>query len=141
MLLRRGGPEELVQGLGLPQGERRPRIRDRSLDLAAVTHDRGVREQARDVAFAEGGDPVGLEALEGRAEAVPLAEDRQPGEARLEALETEPLVDAPLVADRAAPLLVVVGLVPVVGRLPAAVYATSTLTTPSSTTTGYVATG
>ena len=39
-----------------------------------------------------------------------LAQDRQPREARLEALEAEPLVDAALVADRPSPFLVVVAM-------------------------------
>ena len=136
MPLRGGRPEELVQRLRLAQGDGRPRVRDRRLDLAAVADDRGVGEQARDVALAERRDPVGVEALERRPEALALAQDRQPRQARLEALEAEPLVEPALVADRAAPLLVVVGVVPLVGRLPAAFYATSTFTTPSSTTTG-----
>ena len=101
-----------------------------------MTDDRGVGEQAFDVALAERGDAVGLEAFEGGAEALALAEDRQPGQTGLEALEAEPLIQAALVADRPDPLLVVVGVVPLVGGVPAAFYATSTLTTPSSTTTG-----
>jgi hypothetical protein len=106
-----------------------------------VADDRGVCQEAHDVAFAKRRDPVGVEPLEGGPKALPLAQDRQPRQARLEALETEPLVQPPLVPYGTAPLLVVVGVVPLVGRLPAAFYATSTLTTPSSTTTGYVSTG
>ena len=130
-----------MQRLGLAQRDRGLRVRDRRLDLAAMADDRGVRQQPLDVALAERGDTIGLEARECGPEALALAQDRQPGEAGLEALEAEPLVEAALVADRAAPLLVVVGVVPLVGRFPAAFYATSTLTMPSSTTTGYVSTG
>jgi len=136
VVLGRVRPEELVQRRGLAQDHRRPGVRDRRLDLAAVADDRGVGQETLDVALAESGDPVGLEALEGGAEALTLAQDRQPGEAGLEAFEAEPLVEAALVAYRPAPLLVVVGVVPLVGGDPAAFYATSTLTTPSSTTTG-----
>jgi hypothetical protein len=106
-----------------------------------VSDDRGVCQQAHDVAFTERRHPVGVEALEGGPEAFPLAQNRQPGQTRLKPLEAEPLVQPALVADGAAPLLVVVGVVPLVGRFPAAFYATSTFTTPSSTTTGYVSTG
>jgi hypothetical protein len=106
-----------------------------------VAHDRGVCQQPGDVALAERGDPRGLEAFECGPEALALAQDRQPREARLEPFEAKPLVETALVADWTPPFLVVVGVVPLVGRVPAALYVTSTLTTPSSTTTGYVSTG
>jgi hypothetical protein len=101
-----------------------------------VADDRGIVEQPRDVPLAEGGDPVGREPLEGGAEALALAQDRQPGEARLKAFQAESLVEPALVADGAAPLLVVVGVVALVRGVPATLYATSTFTIPSSTTTG-----
>jgi hypothetical protein len=143
VLLGRERPHELRERRLLAQGEGRARVRDRRLDLAAVPDDRLVREQAPDVAVAEAGDPLGIEPLECGAEPFALAQDREPGEPRLEPLETEPLVEAALVTDGAPPLLVVVGEVEGVGRLPAAVYApaTWTFTMPSSTTTGYVSTG
>jgi len=43
-----------------------------------VPHDRGVAEQALDVTLPEGGDPIGVEALEDGTEALALAQDRQP---------------------------------------------------------------
>src|SRR5581483_10029911 len=144
VLGRRIGPEELVQRPLAAERDGRARVRDRRLDLAAVTDDAGVAEQPPDVPLAEAGDRVRVEPGERRAEGLPLAQDRQPGEARLEALEAEPLVQPALVAHRPPPLLVVVGVVRRVGGLPAARdggYATSTFTTPSSTTTGYVSTG
>jgi hypothetical protein len=101
-----------------------------------VAHDRRIREQSVDVVLVERGDPVGVEALERGAKPFALAEDRQPREAGLEAFQAEPLVQAALVAYRPTPLLVVVGDVELVLRVPAALYATSTLTMPSSTTTG-----
>jgi hypothetical protein len=85
-----------------------------------VPHDRCVPEQPLDVSLAEAGDALGIEALERRSERLALAQDRQPGEPRLEAFETEPLVDPALVGDRATPLLVVVGEVSRVARGPAA---------------------
>jgi hypothetical protein len=103
-----------------------------------VPDDRRVGDESLDVALTERGDPVGIEPCECGPEALALAEDGQPAEAGLEPLETEPLVEPPLVADGAAPFLVVVGDVKRVGRLPAADYfsSTSTWTIPSSTVTG-----
>ncbi len=104
-----------------------------------MTDDRGVREQPLDVALSEAGDPFRVEVAKGLPEALALAQDRQPGQPRLEALERQPLVKAPLVPDRPAPFLVVVGEVERIGRLPAAdqgcTSATTTLTIPSRTTT------
>ena len=86
------------------------------------------------------GDRSGSKPANAARKRLALAQDRQPREARLEPLQAEALVDALLVADRAPPLLVVVGVVGRVGGLPAADddggYATSTLTMPSSTKTG-----
>jgi hypothetical protein len=141
MALWRIRPDELVQRLRLAQRNRRTGVRDRGLDLAPVADDPRVREQALDVSLSELRHPVGREPSEGRPERLALPQDRQPGEARLEPLEAQPLVEPLLVPDRATPLLVVVGEVPGVRGLPAAVYATSTRTRPSSTTTGYVSTG
>jgi hypothetical protein len=103
-----------------------------------VTDDRGVAEQPFDVPLVEAGDALGVEPLKCSAECLPLPQDRDPGETRLEALEAEALVDALLGRDRATPLLIVVGVVERIGRLPAAlqVSSTSTSTMPSSTTTG-----
>jgi hypothetical protein len=136
VLVRRIRPEELLQRLRLAQRDRRDGVRDRGLDLAAVADDRRVGEQTRDVVLAECGNPLRLEALEGGAKTLSLAQDGQPRQTGLEAFEAEPFVEAALVADRPAPLLIVVGVVPLVGGFPAAFYATSTFTMPSSTTTG-----
>jgi hypothetical protein len=142
MRLGREAPEQLLERQGLPERDGRPCVRDRRLDLAAVPDDRGIREQALDVAFGECSDAVGIEPLERRAKALALAQDRQPAETGLEALEAEPLVEPALVADGAAPLLVVVGDVERVGRRPTAnklrgyFSSTSTWTIPSSTVTG-----
>jgi len=107
--LRRERPHELGEvDAGLAQRDDGARVRDRRLDLGAVAHDARVGEQPRDVVVAEGGDARGVEVAEGGAERRPLAQDRQPGQARLERLEADPLEDAPLVADGDAPLLVVV---------------------------------
>src|SRR5690606_8441327 len=57
---------------------------------------------------AVGGDLVGVEAVEGAPERLALAQDRRPRQARLERLQREALEEAALVADRHAPLGVVV---------------------------------
>ena len=73
--------------------------------------DPGVVEEADDVAVAEGGDLLRFEPGERPPERVALAEDREPRQSRLEALQAEFLVDAAVVGQRPAPLVVVVGLV------------------------------
>ena len=114
-------PHELVERrAGLAQRERCLRVRDRRLDLAAMADDPGVAEEPLDVAVAEARDALGIEAAEATAERLALAQDRDPGEPRLEALEAQPLVEAALVAYRPPPLLVVVRDVRRVGRRPAA---------------------
>ena len=69
---------------------------------------RGIGEQSLDVAVAEPGNPVEVEAVEGTPERIAFAQDRQPGEPGLKALETELLEKAPVVGDRPAPLGVVI---------------------------------
>ena len=137
---RRVRPDEVVQGRSrLPEGERPARVRDRGLDLPAMPDDSGVAEQPPDVALSEASDAFRVEAGERAPERVALAQDRDPGETRLEAFQADALVEPALVPDRAAPFLVVVGEVQRVARLPAAndrAQSTSTLTTPSSTRTG-----
>src|SRR5438034_1774593 len=79
-------PHELVERRpGLAQRERRPRVRDRGLDLAAMPDDPRVGEQTLDVALAEARDLLGIEAGEGAPECLALAQDRDPREAGLEA--------------------------------------------------------
>ena len=50
-----------------------------------------------------------VEAAEGGPEVFPLAQDREPGQAGLEGFQAQPFEDAPVIADRAPPLLVVIG--------------------------------
>ncbi len=79
------------------------------LDLAAVADDARVAEQPLDVARAHPRHAVEVEAVERVAERFALAQDREPGEPRLEPFEADLLEEAPVFADRKAPLLVVVG--------------------------------
>lgn len=100
--------------LGGDQVDRAARVVDRRFDLAAVAHDAGIAEEARDVALAEGRDPVEVEARKGGTEVLALAQDRQPRQAGLEALEADLLEQPDIVGDRTAPFAVVVD--GVVGR-------------------------
>ncbi len=102
-------PDELRQPLG--QLERRDRVPDRRLDLAAMADDPGVAEQPLDVPLVEVGDPLDRESRERLSKALPLAQDRQPREPGLEALEREQLEQRIVAALLAPPLVVVVGAV------------------------------
>src|SRR5262249_46215581 len=102
-------PEQLVErlaaGMQLPD---RLRVRDRRLDLLAVADDACVVEEPREVGVSVVRDLLELEAVERAAEVLALAQDRQPGETRLEGLEDEPLIEPHLVVQGPAPLTVVV---------------------------------
>ena len=69
-------------------------VGDRRLDLGPVADDPGVGEQALDVALAEPGDALDVEAVERVAEVLALAQDREPREPGLERLQGQLLVDA-----------------------------------------------
>ena len=80
-----------------------------------------VSQQPVDIGGIVAGDLRGIEAVEGASEVVALAQDRQPRQARLEALEAQLLEQPPIVVDRMAPLVVVVRAIQrVAGRPPAA---------------------
>jgi len=83
-------------------------VADGGNDLAPVTHDASVGQQAFDVALPEAGHRRDVEPGEGATKGVALAEDRQPRQPALEPLEAELLEDADLIGDRATPLVVVV---------------------------------
>src|SRR5437764_13879910 len=73
-----------------------------------MAHDAGVCEQPPDVAVAEAGDTLEVEARECRAEVLALPQDREPRQPGLEALQAQLLEQSLLVVDREAPLGVVV---------------------------------
>src|SRR3954451_24628929 len=79
------------------------------MDLEPVANDPGVSHEARDVLGGETRDPGGIESGEGLAVPLTLPQDRRPGEASLRSVQQKLLVPAPIVVDRNAPLLVVVG--------------------------------
>src|SRR5205085_233072 len=70
--------------------------------------DSGVREEPVDVTRGEARHPSDLEVREPPAEVLALAEDRQPAQAALEALEADLLEERAIVARRNAPLRVVI---------------------------------
>ena len=76
-----------------------------------MADDPGVAEQPLDVALVEVGDPLDRETRKRLPKALPLAQDRQPREARLKALEREQLEQRIVAALLASPLVVVVGAV------------------------------
>ena len=81
----------------------------RALDLHAVAHDAGVLHQPLDLLRRVARDLLRLEAVEGAAEVVALAQDGDPGQPGLEAVEHELFVERAVVVFRHAPFLVVIG--------------------------------
>jgi hypothetical protein len=79
-----------------------------------------VLEHARDLRFVVTGNASGVEAVEGFPEIPALAQDRDPAQAGLEAVEDQFLVEGAVVALGDAPLGVVVGDVERVGSGPGA---------------------
>src|SRR4051794_10744914 len=83
-----------------------------------MAHDRGVREEPRDVALVERGDARGIESGERGSEPLALAEDREPRQPALEPLEAQLLQDPHVVDDGASPLVVVIAAVLLGRRTP-----------------------
>src|SRR6266481_5940746 len=81
---------------------------DRALDLQPVAHDAGILHQLLDLFRRVARDFRGLEAVEGAAEIVAFAQDGDPGQPGLEAVENELLVERAVVVFRHAPFLVVI---------------------------------
>ena len=77
-------------------------------DLAAMADDAGIAEQALDILVGEGGDLVEIEAGEGLAKILALAQDGQPGQAGLKTFEADLFEQPAVVGDRPAPFMVVV---------------------------------
>ena len=104
----------------LPQFEGAPGVVDRRVDLAAMPNDPGVLHQPLDVGLVEFGDPLEVEACEGGAEILTLAQDRQPRKAGLEAFKADFLEQARIGVNRTAPFVVVIGEVIVLVVVPEA---------------------
>jgi len=97
------------EATALGEVERDSRQGDRRLDLRAVAHDAGVAHQGFDLGGAVANDRLRREAVKGGAKARALAQDREPGKPRLEAVEDELLEDRPIVPFGHAPFLIVIG--------------------------------
>jgi hypothetical protein len=69
----------------------------------------GSVASALDVALSEARDPLGVEAGEGAAERLALAQDRDPRQASLKAVQNELFKQGPRIALRYAPFLVMIG--------------------------------
>ena len=110
--LRLVGPHEARQAavdvIGLSQTQGCAGVGDGGQDLGPVAHDPRVSQQPVHVLLPEAGHRLRDESGEGLTEGRPLAQDRRPGQARLEGLQAQPLEHAPLIAHRHAPLGVVV---------------------------------
>src|SRR5947207_12620611 len=85
-----------------------------------MTEDARIPEQALHVAGPEVRHPFWYEVGERAPESLTLAENRQPREPRLEAFEADLLVDAHVIGDWPAPLVVVIGEILGSGRGPSA---------------------
>ena len=81
----------------------------RALDLQPVAHDAGIVHQRSLLARVVARNFGRLEVVEGAAEVVALAQDGDPRQAGLEAVEHELLVERAVVVLRHAPFLVVIG--------------------------------
>src|SRR5690606_6871528 len=103
-------PQELGEAAAFPLHREEPlRIVDGALDLQAVADDPRILQQGLEAALLHSRYAIGLEAVEDLPVALPLAQDGDPGEARLRSFEDQELEQALVVAHRHAPLLVVVG--------------------------------
>jgi len=100
--------------------EHAARVADRGVDLEPVAHNAGVGQQTRRVGLAVPGDTRDVEAVERRAVVLAFAQDRQPTQSGLCALEDQELEQPPVVMQRNAPLAVVVRLIQRVAAAPGA---------------------
>src|SRR2546425_11480118 len=84
------------------------RVGDGRFDLQAIPDDTLISHQACNVRLAESRHFPSIEVLERLPEVVALAQDDNPAQPRLEALQGQHLEDLPIVMDRHAPFLVVI---------------------------------
>src|SRR5262249_41456497 len=89
--------------------EIRARGENRALDLHAIADDARILHQLLDLLRRVARDLLGLEAVEGAAEILALAQDSDPGQSGLEAVEDELLIERAVVVFGHAPFLVVIG--------------------------------
>src|SRR5579864_6862945 len=121
-------PQELREARAFVH-DREPgaRGKDRPLDLETIAHDALVLHQSLDLFGRVASDLGGFEGVEGAAEIIALAQDGDPGEAGLEAVENELLEKRAVVVLRHAPFLVVIGDVERILPGPGAAWASVTM--------------
>src|SRR4051812_40715597 len=83
-------------------------VGDGRLNLSAMADDASIFDQPRDVGRPELGDDLRYEPAECAPEGIALAQDSEPRQPGLEALEADLLVDAPVVGHGPAPFVIVV---------------------------------
>lgn len=88
--------------------ERDARQRDRCLNLGAIPHDARVLHQRLDLRIIVAHDLLRLETVEGGAEGVALAQDRDPGKTGLKTIEDQLLKERAVVPFGDAPFLVMI---------------------------------
>src|SRR5690625_4189414 len=101
-------------------GEPGPCPSDCCFDFSPVSHDSRISKQTLNVGFAKSCHLFRIEAREGPPEVLSLAQDGDPGEARLKAFEYQKLVQLQRVVLRSSPLLIMVALVEWIAADPAA---------------------
>src|SRR5438552_4868743 len=89
--------------------EKAARVGNGRIDLRPVAHDAGVCQESPFVSCVVTGYPFRVEAMQCPAVALSLREDGVPRKPGLRAFQDEELEELPVVPDRHAPLLVVVG--------------------------------
>ncbi len=112
-------PQEGGQRSGfLDQGTGSAGVLEGGGDLAPVTDDAGILQEARDLGLAPAGQDGEVEVGEGAPEVLPFGENGAPAQSGLEPFEAELLEQPPVVGHRAAPFPVVIGLVEGVADAP-----------------------
>src|SRR5689334_3379607 len=81
----------------------------RAFDLGAVANDAGIAHQPFDLRASVARDLFRIEAVEGAAEILAFAQDRNPGQAGLETVEHELFVKRAIIIFGHAPFLIVIG--------------------------------
>jgi hypothetical protein len=90
------------------RGDDGSRVADGRVNFGCVAHDARIGEQPRAIRCPKRRDPLRVKAGKRDPEGRALAQDGQPGQARLEGLQGEPLEERALAADRHTPLGVVI---------------------------------
>src|ERR1700760_1354877 len=85
------------------------RALDSRLDLGVRADDAFVLHQPLEIALAVARDLFWIEAVKGFPEVLALAQNRDPGEPRLESVEDQLLIERARIVFRHAPFLVVIG--------------------------------